>query len=107
MQLTPSQTQAIEHSGGNLQLIACAGPGKTEVVAYRVATLLKSGLRSANIVAFTFTDKAAAELKELVLARCREQLGDVQGFAEMYIGTIHGLCFNNFQTQGGFQCLTD
>jgi DNA helicase II / ATP-dependent DNA helicase PcrA len=99
MRLTPSQTQAIEYAGGNLQLIACAGSGKTEVVAYRVATLLKSGLEPANIVAFTFTDKAAAELKERIVTRCREQLGVIQGFAEMYIGTIHGFCLDLLMTE--------
>jgi hypothetical protein len=42
----------------------------------------------ANIIAFTFTDKAAADIHE----RCRERFGDMTGLAEMYIGTIHGFC---------------
>lgn len=99
MRLTPSQHKAINYLTGNLQLIACAGSGKTEVVAHRVAALLKSGLKPANIVAFTFTDKAAAELKERIVTRCREQLGDVFGLAEMYIGTIHGFCLNLLMTE--------
>jgi DNA helicase-2/ATP-dependent DNA helicase PcrA len=76
MEFTQAQTQAIEQSEGNLQLIAYAGSGKTEVVARRVARLLASGLKPGNIVAFTFTDKAAAELKERITTRCREALGD-------------------------------
>lgn len=68
MDLTPAQKQAIEHEGGNLQLIACAGSGKTEVVARRFVHLLTPGrtdsLLPLNIVAFTFTEKAAAELQE-------------------------------------------
>ena len=68
MKLTQSQQDAIEHGGTNLQLIACAGSGKTEVVARRVVHLLDpkkaDSLQPANIVAFTFTDKAAAELEE-------------------------------------------
>jgi DNA helicase-2/ATP-dependent DNA helicase PcrA len=94
MEFTQAQTQAIEQSEGNLQLIACAGSGKTEVVARRVARLLASGLKPGNIVAFTFTDKAAAELKERITTRCREALGDVPGMAEMYVGTIHGFCLD-------------
>jgi DNA helicase-2/ATP-dependent DNA helicase PcrA len=96
MKLTNSQREAIEHDGGNLQLIACAGSGKTEVVAQRVAHHLKkgwdSGLRPSGFVAFTFTDKAAAELKDRIWDRVRERLGDVPGMAEMYVGTIHAFC---------------
>jgi len=94
MNFTQSQLAAIQHGHSNLQLIACAGSGKTEVVARRVANLLKSGLKPANIVAFTFTDKAAAELKERIVTRCREELGEIHGLAEMYIGTIHSFCLD-------------
>jgi superfamily I DNA/RNA helicase len=70
MKFTQRQLEAINHQDGNLQLIACAGSGKTEVVARRVAALLKKGknygLAPRNIVAFTFTDKAAAELKDRI-----------------------------------------
>src|SRR5688500_12337317 len=90
MKLTTEQSRAINHPESNLQLIACAGSGKTEVVARRVATLLKSGgLQPRNMIAFTFTEKAAAELKERIVQQCREALGDVCGLAEMYVGTIH------------------
>lgn len=94
MNFTQSQLDAIHHGDSNLQLIACAGSGKTEVVARRVANLLKSGLKPGNIVAFTFTDKAAAELKERIISRSREELGEIHGMAEMYIGTIHAFCLN-------------
>ena len=81
MELTDSQKRAIEHDGGNLQLIACAGSGKTEVVARRVVHLLTPGRTRladpGNIIAFTFTEKAAAELKERIVTRTREALGDV------------------------------
>lgn len=96
MQLTRSQQQAIRSTAHNLQLIACAGSGKTEVVARRVAHLLtrtRRRLRPANIVAFTFTNKAAAELKDRILLRTEETLGGaLVGAAEMYVGTIHGFC---------------
>ena len=103
MKFTTDQLDAINHSKGNLQLIACAGSGKTEVVARRVANLLKTGkvdgLTPASIVAFTFTDKAAAELKERIVTRCREELGDIVGMAEMYVGTIHGFCLELLKTE--------
>lgn len=100
MNFTDSQIRAIQHVNGNLQLIACAGSGKTEVVARRVVNLLRpiaekgGGLQPQNIIAFTFTDKAAAELKERVHARCMEELGSIVGLAEMYVGTIHGFCLD-------------
>lgn len=94
MNLTESQTNAIHHDDSNLQLIACAGSGKTEVIARRVAHLLKNGYRPSNIVAFTFTEKAAAELKERIVSRCKEELGEIPGMAEMYIGTIHAFCLD-------------
>ena len=93
---TSAQKEAIQFGRGNLQLIACAGSGKTEVVAQRIVALLagSSGEKvvPANIIAFTFTDKAAAELKERITRRCHEKLGEVHGLAEMFVGTIHAFC---------------
>src|SRR5436853_4429427 len=96
MKLTDAQRKAVSHSGHNLQLIACAGSGKTEVVARRVVHLLTpsraDSLAPRNIVAFTFTDKAAAELKERIVSRTLEALGALPGLAEMFVGTIHAFC---------------
>ncbi len=99
MNLTNAQQNAVRHKGGNLQLIACAGSGKTEVVARRVAELLKKGCVPGNIVAFTFTEKAAAELKDRIVVRCREEIGQVHGMAEMYVGTIHAFCLDLLMTE--------
>ncbi len=99
MNFTKTQLAAINHTTGNLQLIACAGSGKTEVVARRVATLLKAGAKPSNIIAFTFTDKAAAELKERIITRCREELGHIHGMAEMYVGTIHAFCLELLKSE--------
>jgi DNA helicase II / ATP-dependent DNA helicase PcrA len=103
MKLTDRQRQAIEHDGRNLQLIACAGSGKTEVVARRVVHLLTPGreasLAPRNIVAFTFTDKAAAELKERVVTRTRQALGEIPGMAEMFVGTIHAFCLELLKSE--------
>jgi hypothetical protein len=96
VKLTPTQEKAVTYGGRNLQLIACAGSGKTEVVARRVVRLLTpdrpESLLPRNIIAFTFTDKAAAELKERIVTRTCELLGDMPGMAEMFVGTIHAFC---------------
>lgn len=105
MDFTANQTAAINSVDSNLQIIACAGSGKTEVVARRVVSLLKpaaeggGGCRPENIVAFTYTDKAAGELKERIHDRCREAFGDVIGLAEMYVGTIHGYCLELLKSE--------
>ena len=103
MKLTASQQQAITHEGRNLQIIACAGSGKTEVLAQRVAHLLtrsEAPLSPANVVAFTFTNKAAAELRERIVRRTFEAAGqEPTGMAEMFVGTIHSYCQNLLQTE--------
>jgi DNA helicase II / ATP-dependent DNA helicase PcrA len=102
MKFTESQKKAIGFGSVNLQLIACAGSGKTEVVARRVVHLLRpdgGGLAPRNIVAFTFTDKAAAELKERIVRRVRENLGDMPGLAEMFVGTIHAFALELLKSE--------
>jgi len=97
---TNSQQKAIDHINGNLQIIACAGSGKTQVLAQRIVNILakKKRIEPKNIVAFTFTEKAAGELKDRVYGLCKAQLGDVLGLADMYVGTIHGFCLDLLQT---------
>lgn len=103
MNLTDSQRRAIEHDGRSLQLIACAGSGKTEVVARRVVHLLSPGrpdsLMPRNVIAFTFTDKAAAELKERIVTRTRQALGEIPGMAGMFVGTIHAFCLELLKSE--------
>ena len=88
MPYTPHQQRAIETDSRNLQIIACAGSGKTQVMAARVAHLLKTraaeGVTPASIVAFTFTEKAGAELKDRIHRLCSEELGSDQGLGEMH-----------------------
>jgi DNA helicase-2/ATP-dependent DNA helicase PcrA len=91
MPFTDAQRTAINTHDDNLLIVACAGSGKTEVVSQRIAGLVgRPGVQPKNIVAFTFTEKAAGELKERVHARIHELHGEVHGLAEMYIGTMHG-----------------
>ena len=56
-----------------------------------------AGIEPQNIVAFTFTEKAAGELKDRIQKLCVEHLGWDEGLAEMYVGTIHGYCLNLLQ----------
>src|SRR4051794_15745769 len=92
--------RAVAHRGGHVQIIAAAGSGKTEVVSQRVASLLTDGEDPASIVAFTFTEKAAAELKERIRLRVTSAVGEhaTDQLGRLYVGTIHGYCFQLLQT---------
>lgn len=91
---------AVAHRGGHVQIIAAAGSGKTEVVSQRVASLLGDDEPAESIVAFTFTEKAAAELKERIRLRVTARMGDSASdqLGRLYVGTIHGYCFRLLQT---------
>jgi len=96
---TESQQAAIAEIQQTLQLIACAGSGKTQVISQRVSRILaEPGVVPGNVVAFTFTEKAAVELAERVHKIVEDDHGDVIGMADMYIGTMHGFCLNLLQT---------
>lgn len=97
MNYTYNQTKAINTIDKNLQIIACAGSGKTQVISQRVVNIIKSGIKPSEILAFTYTEKAAAELQVRILKLCKEQLSDQRGIAEMYIGTIHSWCLKTLQ----------
>ena len=94
VQLTSEQEEAISETERNLQIIACAGSGKTEVITRRIANILQSKpcINPENIVAFTFTEKAAESMKK----RIAKALGSVFNYSisKMYIGTIHGFCYH-------------
>lgn len=106
MIFTPSQLEAIECLDQNLQIIACAGSGKTQVIAERIVRILATrSVTPAAIVAFTFTEKAATELKDRIHRLCQERLGTTQGLAEMYVGTIHAYCLRLLQSPPVYQFL--
>lgn len=96
---TTAQADAISEVSNPLQLIACAGSGKTEVLAQRIANILQQpGVQPRNVIAFTFTEKAAAELKERIHRTVNAAIPDIVGMAEMYVGTMHGYCLDMLQT---------
>jgi len=83
---------------GNFQLIACAGSGKTEFVSERIAFQIEQGIaKPEEIVAFTFTEKASAELKFRVRSKIKEVIGHQPDIGDMYIGTIHAFAFKILQ----------
>jgi DNA helicase II / ATP-dependent DNA helicase PcrA len=92
---------ARDYCGGHLQIIASAGSGKTEVVSQRVARLLADGIEPEGIVAFTFTERAAASLKTRIEERIvhHPALGEpfLGRLAPMFVGTIHSYCFRILQ----------
>lgn len=97
--LSAAQARVVESRGRHVQVIACAGSGKTESVSRRVASLIAEGVKSHEIVAFTFTERAAAELKERISRRVADAAGEaaVGTLAQMYVGTIHGYCLRILQ----------
>jgi hypothetical protein len=85
--------------GSDLQVIACAGSGKTESISCRVTALIAEGAEPASIVAFTFTDRAAGELKERITHRVAEGMGNAfrDRLGPMFVGTIHAYFFRILQ----------
>lgn len=96
---TGASKAAVEHRGSHLQIIAAAGSGKTEVVSQRVASLLVEGVPATAIVAFTFTERAAEELKNRIATRVHERLGagGLDRLGGLFVGTIHAYCFRLLQ----------
>jgi DNA helicase-2/ATP-dependent DNA helicase PcrA len=97
--LSGAALDAVQHRGSHLQIIASAGSGKTEVVSQRVVDLLAEGVAPDGIVAFTFTERAAAELKERITDRVEGRMGRqaLDRLNGLFVGTIHSYCFRLLQ----------
>ncbi len=85
-ELNPQQREAVMHMKGPLMIIAGAGSGKTKVLTTRIAHLMANGVDSFRILALTFTNKAAREMKE----RVEKMLGGNEA-QNLYIGTFHSV----------------
>lgn len=93
--LNPEQAKAVEAIGGPLLIIAGAGSGKTRVLTHRIAHILNQGVEPYRILALTFTNKAAGELKE----RIANLVGQEQA-RDVWAGTFHSIFARILRIEG-------
>ncbi len=85
-QLNPEQKKAVEHIQGPLMVIAGAGSGKTRVLTYRIVHLLANNIQPFNILALTFTNKAAKEMRDRIEAIVGDNIA-----SSLWMGTFHSV----------------
>ena len=85
-ELNPAQLDAVRYCDGPSLVIAGAGSGKTRVLTYKIAYLLENGYEPWSILALTFTNKAAGEMKERIAAKVGERAASM-----LWMGTFHSV----------------
>jgi ATP-dependent DNA helicase Rep len=93
--LNPAQTQAVHHLNGPCLVLAGAGSGKTRVIVHKIAKLLQTGLEPKQIAAITFTNKAAAEMRE----RAKALVGP-RAARDLVVSTFHSLGVRMLRADG-------
>ena len=94
-QLNPEQRKAVECTEGAVMIIAGAGSGKTRVLTYRIAHLMKKGVDPFNILSLTFTNKAAREMKERIGKIVNEREAK-----NIWMGTFHSVFAKILRIEG-------
>lgn len=92
--LNERQREAVLCPGGPMMIVAGAGSGKTRVITYRIARLIADGVPPGSIIAVTFTNKAAKEMKERVEALVGEKAQAI------WMGTFHSICAKMLRIEG-------
>jgi DNA helicase-2/ATP-dependent DNA helicase PcrA len=100
--LNPEQGKAVQTIDGPVLVLAGAGTGKTRVITFRMAHLLTQGARPDQLLAMTFTNKAAREMK----SRVGKLVGKTAG-AELTVGTFHAFCMTTLRKHGELVGLRD
>ena len=92
--LNPNQKEAVIHDNGPCLVIAGAGSGKTRVLTYRIAHLIKKGIDPYSILALTFTNKASKEMKDRI-----EKIVGTEA-RSLWMGTFHSIFARILRTEG-------
>lgn len=93
--LNDRQAEAVRHLDGPLVVVAGPGSGKTRVLTHRVATLVDQGVKPYQVLAVTFTNKAASEMRERL-----EGMVGKDGIAGMWVMTFHAMCARMLRRNG-------
>ena len=89
--LNPAQREAATHIKGPLLIVAGAGAGKTKTITHRIVNLIKEGTAPEKILAVTFTNKAAKEMREKIRRAIEKSRLNLDNYCEPFVSTFHSL----------------